>query len=172
MKKIIPIFLLAIILITGCVLNPGKSESTGQAIASKTINYSEEMEKSILSGTKFPYLKQITQPGFTAKENLITGNMNNTNGISYEVTFSPGIAFGKTTKIIWLQEEAKLNALNTNIITITQKGKTITLKNFNKYNGKLNTEFIFSSDGKLNGIKIYNTQKITAKEVSEMLYFK
>lgn len=172
MKKIIPVFLLAIILIAGCILNPEKTEPTGQTIASKTINYPEEMEKSILSGTSFPYLKQISYSDFTVKENLTVGNMNKVNGISYQVNFTPGISFGETAKIIWLQEEAELNALNKDIIAVTQNKKTIMLKNFNKYKSKLNTEFIFSPDGKLTGIKIYNTQPITAKELTEMLYFK
>jgi len=173
LNKIIALSFIALILVFGCTEE--KTGPTGQAIASapETPNYTQSFN-DFLNGSPFPFLKTMNTSytfdgenySYSAVSEEVKYSNDAPNGVWYKVKFEPGIPFGETEVPIKFLHQDAILVLSSDPAKafIKQDGKTIELKNFNKFTGSWNVEFgITKQDNKkiLTEIKIYNVKEFS-----------
>jgi len=183
MKKMVFLFLIAVILFSFGCISSEKTEPTGKAFAVKTPVYSKEdygkaFQEFAVTKKTFPFLKKISTSYKISNvmyysdvtEKISSGNPDSAKGVEYNVLFDSPIIFSDArVRIVWFHESAELIPLNSEEIIIIRNGKEIRLENLSQYKGKWNTEFLFNTDKTaLKGIKIYNTSALVQADYIEL----
>jgi len=179
MKRVLILLIPLILLFSGCFapVESQSAEPTGGAIAVNETHYNYPAElankvsglgtgKFVLTESELPFMKTGEKISVEVGKRGISQY-----ALAYELILPKPLNIGESIDLYWFHEKATITYSNTNNVAIKTGGKIIQLKNFNAYKEitkeKFNAELI-KKDGKLTGIKVYNTQVMKLDEVTKL----